>query len=394
MDAYDIRAQVLGTLSQMNDPDDEQVRSVIDSCIFDSPLRSSLCVEGRRRLAKELFDEIRRLGVLSAYLDDADVTEIMVNGPENIFIEKNGRLVRCDRRFESPRALEDLIQQIVSDVNRRVNEASPIVDARLPGGERVNIVLEPIALDGPVMTIRKFSGRMMSLGALIENGSITQQAADFLAQLVKTRYSIIISGGTSSGKTTLLGCLAGFVSEDERVVTIEDSAELHLPGLNNIVRLETRNSDLEGVKSVSVRDLIKASLRMRPDRIIVGEVRGGEAVDLLAALNTGHEGALSTLHANNPADTIKRLETMCLMSGVELPLAAIRGQIASAVDIIVQVSRFHDGRRRVTHICEVGGYVDGEVEIHSLFELCTEEGNVVLKKTGELKNTARLSGYY
>ena len=383
----ELRAEITRRLSNAEQPDDEQVRRVIDRVIFESEARTSLSVRDRVKLKTQLFDSIRRLDILSEYLDDDCVTEIMVNGPKDIFIERDGQVIRIDKVFAEERVLSDLIQQIVAGVNRRVNEASPVVDARLSDGSRVNIVLKPIALDGPVMTIRKFSKHRLSMASLVENNTLSAEVCEFLKTLVQSRYNIFISGGTASGKTTLLNCLSEYIGADERVVTIEDSAELRLQGIENLVRLETRNAETEGVKQISIRDLIRQALRMRPDRIIVGEVRGAEALDLLQAMNTGHDGSLSTGHANSPVDMIRRLETMTLMSEVELPLIAVRGQIASAIDIIVQVERLRDGSRRVVSVDEVADFTDGEIELNNLYSFVSEG-----EENGHIKGCLRSSG--
>jgi len=317
---------------------------------------------------------MRRLDVLQPLIDDKSITEIMINGPDSIFIERDGRVSKLNVKFESRRKLEDVIQTIVSRVNRTVNEASPIVDARLPDGSRVNVVLPPIALNGPVVTIRKFPEKPMTIEQLIKYGSITEEVAEVLERLVKAKYNIFICGGTGSGKTTFLNALSNFIPKDERIVTIEDSAELQITGVENIVRLETRNANTEGKGEITIRDLIRTSLRMRPERIIVGEVRGKEALDMLQAMNTGHDGSLSTGHANSTKDMLSRLETMVL-SGAEMPLEAIRQQIASAIDIIIHLGRLRDKSRRTLEITEVVEYKNGQIVLNPLYEF-VEEGKL------------------
>lgn len=384
--ALQIREQVLALLGHETDISDEAVGLAIDACIHENVRNMYLSIQERARLKRRIFDSIRRLDILSECLDDEEITEIMVNGPDQIFVEKKGVLMRFEKQFLYPQLLDNLIQQIVSRVNRQVNEAEPIVDARLEDGSRINIVLKPVALDGPVLTIRKFSKQRMSMGHLIESGSISHEAAMYLKTLVEARYNIFISGGTGSGKTTLLNCLSEYIDPKQRVITIEDSAELQLQNIDNLVRLETRNAGSEGTKPVTIRDLIRSALRMRPDRLIVGEVRGEEALDMLQAMNTGHDGSLSTGHANSSQDMLRRLETMVLMA-VDMPLLAIRGQIASAVDILVQIGRLRDGSRRVLSIEEVEPLKQGEIPLHTLFRF-EEEG----EKDGRILGTLRFTG--
>ena len=368
---------------------DEEIQGIIDDLILGNGHKYALTLEERKNLAKEIFYDVRRLGILQELIDAEDITEIMINGAGNIFYEKQGGLYLWDKSFESREKLEDVIQQIVSKCNRTVNEASPIVDARLSDGSRVNIVLSPIALNGPVVTIRRFPENPITMEQLIAFHSITEEAADFLKKLVMAGYNIFISGGTGSGKTTFLNALSHNIPNTERIITIEDSAELQIRGIPNLVSLETRNATTEGVKEISIRDLIKASLRMRPDRIIVGEVRGAEAIDMLQALNTGHDGSLSTGHANSAKDMLVRLETMVLM-GMELPLAAVRRQIASGVDIIVHLGRLRDKSRRVLEISEITGYEEGEIVTKVLYEF-EETGEEKGHLTGTLKKRAELS---
>lgn len=371
----DITAELHGRIDMSRDVPDTEIQEMIDDMVVTFGKKYTLSLKERQELSNEIFYSIRKLDILQELVDAPDVTEIMVNGTDNIFIEKAGRLIKYDKKFESRQKLEDVIQQIVAKCNRAVNEASPIVDARLENGSRVNIVLAPVALNGPIVTIRRFPDHPISMEDLIKFGSITAEAADKLRKLVLAGYNIFISGGTGSGKTTFLNALSHYIPKTERIITIEDSAELQLYELPNLVRLETRNANADGVREISIRDLIKSSLRMRPDRIIVGEVRGGEAIDMLQALNTGHDGSLSTGHANSSKDMLTRLETMVLM-GMELPLAAVRRQIASGVDIIVHLGRLRDKSRRVLEIAEVTGYEDGEITIRPIyaFEETGEEG--------------------
>ena len=327
--------------------------------------------------------------------DDPKVTEIMINGYDHIFLERAGRLYRWDKKFESKEKLEDVIQQIVAKCNRTVNEASPIVDARLENGSRVNIVLQPVALNGPIVTIRRFPERPFLMDDLMGFGAINEEAVDFLRKLVIAGYNIFISGGTGSGKTTFLNALSDFIPKGERIITIEDSAELQIVGVDNLVRLETRNANVEGCSEITIRDLIKSSLRMRPDRIIVGEVRGAEAIDMLQALNTGHDGSLSTGHANSAADMLARLETMILM-GMDLPIPAIRGQLASGIDIIVHLGRLRDKSRKVLEIAEVLDYEDGEIKLQPLYRFIEEaensEGKIIgrIERENSLVHTEKL----
>lgn len=360
-----LREEIVRGLDMSVELTDEELLRKIDRETAYKTGAVTLSVSERMTFRKELFDSFRRLGLLQELIEDEDITEIMVNGVSAIFYEKNGRIKKWDRCFSSREKLEDVIQQIVSKVNRAVNTSSPIVDARLEDGSRVNVVLPPAAPDGPIVTIRKFSKTPMRMSDLIENKSINKEAADFLAEAVGTGRCIFVSGGTGSGKTTFLNALSEFIPKGERVVTIEDSMELQLT-IENLVRLETRNESAMGGGEITIRDLIRAALRMRPDRIIVGEVRGAEALDMLQAMNTGHDGSMSTGHANSPADMLSRLETMVLM-GSDLPLAAIRSQIGSAIDFIIQLSRFSDGSRKVVSIDEVMGYKQNEIELREIF---------------------------
>lgn len=364
---------------------DRELMELIDEVIVKESKKRYITLPMKYRYRQELFDSFRRLDVLSEAIDDSDVTEIMVNGANQIFIEKNGRIQKFDKVFSSEEKLEDVIQQIASRVNRRVNEVTPMADARLEDGSRVNIVLPPIALDGPIVTIRRFSKEPIRMEQLIAWNSISREAADDLADLVRSGYNIFVCGGTGSGKTTFLGALAEFIPSDERVITIEDSAELKLVNVKNLVRLETRPANLEGKHEITIRQLIRNALRMRPDRIIVGEVRSEEALDMIQAMCTGHQGSMSTGHANSSQDMLSRLETMVLM-GMDLPLAAIRGQIASALDIIVYLGRLRDKSRHVIEIDEVDGIKDGKIILNQLYSW-QEEGERDGKIIGKLVRT-------
>lgn len=364
--AEEIRGEIAEDLDRTKDISDEQVMDLVTEAVFRKSVREYMNIAQKRELADIVFNSMRRLGILQPILDDKSITEIMINGPDKLFIERDGRVSRIDVGFESIEKLEDVIQAIVSRTNRTVNEASPIVDISLPDGSRVNVVLKPIALNGPIMTIRKFPDKPMTMEKLVEAGSLSREAAEDLSCLVRAKYNIFICGGTGSGKTTFLNALSGEIPADERIITIEDSAELQITGVENIVRLETRNANSEGRGRITIRDLIKTSLRMRPERIIVGEVRGEEALDMLQAMNTGHDGSLSTGHANSPADMLKRLETMVL-SAAPLPLEAIRQQIASAIDIVIHLSRLRDKTRRVLEISELSGYSKGQIQLNPLY---------------------------
>ncbi len=345
-------------------------------------------IEQRVSIVEQVYSSIRGFGLLDAIISDDTITEVMINGPQNIFIEQSGRLFKLDKQFESQRRLEDIIQRIVGLAGREVNQANPICDTRLPDGSRVNVVLPPIALCGPTLTIRKFSKEPMTIAKLIRYGSITQEIADKLELLVRAKYNIFICGGTGSGKTTFLNALSNYIPKDERVITIEDSAELQIEGVENLVRLETRNANASGAGQITIRDLIKSSLRMRPERIVVGEVRGGEALDMLQAMNTGHDGSLSTGHANSTQDMLSRLETMVLQGADGLPLEAIRQQIASAVDIIIHLSRLRDKSRKTMEITEVVGYRNGQIELNPLYVFEEDENSTLYKVSGALRRTA------
>lgn len=361
-----LKTQIIAEIDVTREISDDEVIEIIDRFIRNSVRHDYLNIETRLLLRKNIFNSIRRLDVLQDLIEDKSITEIMVNGADKIFCEIDGKLFLTDKHFETERKLEDIIQRIASEVNRTVNEAHPIVDARLSDGSRVNIVLPPVSLNGPILTIRKFSKDILSVENLVELGSLSHEAAEFLKLLIKGHYNIICSGGTGCGKTTLLNALAEAIPKTERVIVIEDSAELIMDSLPNLVRMETRNANSEGKNEITIRDLIKTSLRMRPDRLVVGEVRGREAIDMLQSLNTGHCG-ISTIHANSPADMIARLETMVLLDE-NIPLHAVRAQISSAVDIIVGISRMRDSSRKITEICEVDGMEKGEIKLNKLFE--------------------------
>lgn len=389
-----IANSVRGCIDLSREVSDEEIQEMIDNQIMGLGRICGLSLAQRQELGKSIFYSIRKMDILQELIDSNDVTEIMINGTENIFIEKAGHIYEWDKQFDTQEKLEDVIQQIVAKCNRAVNEASPIVDARLENGARVNIVLAPVALNGPIVTIRRFPDKPILMEDLIRFGSITNEAAAELAKLVRAGYNIFISGGTGSGKTTFLNALSHDIPKSERIITIEDAAELQLQDIPNLVRLETRNANAEGTKAITIRDLIKSSLRMRPDRIIVGEVRGSEAIDMLQALNTGHDGSLSTGHANSARDMLSRLETMILM-GMELPLAAVRSQIASGVDVIVHLGRLRDKSRRVMEITEIIGFADGEIvtkPVYQFAEKGEEKGRVLgsLEKVGALTHTEKL----
>lgn len=389
----EIKSRLLEKLDHSMEMEDEAVQELVENEVWLMGKETYIPLAEKKRLCREIYYAIRKYDVLQELLEDETVTEIMVNGPDHIFIEKEGRLQQWQTAFESEDKLLDVIQQIVAKANRVVNESSPIVDARL-FGSRVHVVLPPVALNGPILTIRRFGKTPLLIPELLRLGSVSQEICTFLEKLVIAGYNIFISGGTGSGKTTFLNALSSFIPRTERIITIEDSAELQIQGNDNLVRLETRNANVEGCKPVTIRDLIRASLRMRPDRIIVGEVRGAEAIDMLQALNTGHDGSLSTGHANSAADMIARLETMVLM-GKELPLAAIRRQIAGGVDLIVHLGRLRDKSRRVLSVSEVVGYEQGEVLLSVIYEFQEtgeRNGKVqgIWEKTGSLVHTEKL----
>lgn len=370
----EIQEELLRELEQGVSFSDEQMQDEIEIRVLKRGQMEYLTIEEKMELVKKIFNSVRRLDVLQELLEDQDITEIMINGPDHIFIEKGGRLLDSGKKFPSQARLEDVIQQIVSKVNRVVNEASPIVDVRLLDGSRVNVVLPPVALDGPVMTIRRFPENPFDMDKLLELGSITKEAAVFLRTLVEARYNIFISGGTGSGKTTFLNALSNYIPSTERIVTIEDSAELQIQNIANLVRLETRNANLEGKNEITVRDLVRSALRQRPDRIIIGEIRDAAVIELLSAMNTGHDGSISTGHANSPVDMLRRLETLVL-TGMDIPLQAVRSQIASAIEIVVQLGRLRDKSRKVLEIDEVCGIEDGEIVLRPLYKFQETKGS-------------------
>ena len=379
---------------------DVALKQVIGECVQEESGLYMISIRQKEELEESVFNAIRRLDVLQELLEDDTITEIMINGKDDIFLERNGHITKWDKSFENEERLEDIAQKIASLSNKIVNISSPIADTRLEDGSRVSIVLPPVALNGPIITIRKFYKDALTMEKLIETGSLTQEAADFLKMAVKSKYNIFISGGTGSGKTTFLNALSEFIDNDERVITIEDVAELQINHVKNLVRLEARDANIEGKNEVTIRDLIRASLRMRPDRIIVGEVRGKETLDMVQAMSTGHDGSLSTGHGNSPKDMMTRLETMILM-GIDMPVAAIRQQLTSAIDIIIHLGRLRDKTRRVLQIAEVVGVSSGEVKFNKLFEFAENaesNGRVLgeLKATGnKLVNTQKMyfAGY-
>ncbi len=374
--------RVLERIDLTRDISDEELTELIREVLQEAAEEEYIPLRQQIVLSRQLFHSFRKLDILQELIEDDTVTEIMINGTDEIFIERDGKIVRSDRRFLSQNRLEDVIQQIVSGTNRYVNEVSPIVDARLEDGSRVNVVLKPVALNGPIVTIRKFPKEVVTMEQLIRWNSVTQEVAEFLKMLVRAKYNIFVSGGTGAGKTTFLNALSDFIPKEERIITIEDNAELQIRGVPNLVRLEARNANLEGEGAVTIRDLIKSALRMRPDRIIVGEVRGEETVDMISsAMLNGHSGSMSTGHANNPTDMLHRLETMMMM-GIELPLIAIQRQVASALDIIIHLGRLRDKSRRVLEIAEVLGVEEGQIRLRTLYEF-QEEG----MENGKIKGT-------
>ncbi len=385
-----MKEEILQGISYQKQFSDEEISELIDEKIMEQAGKEPMPLKERLLLQKELFDSFRRLDILQELVDNPSVTEIMVNGPGDVFVETGGKIRRWDKSFESKEQVTDLILQIVGRVNRIVNTSSPIADARLSDGSRVHVVLEPVALNGPILTIRKFP-EPITMKRLREYGSISGEAAELLKMLVSARYNIFVSGGTGAGKTTFLNALSEFIPPEERVITIEDSAELKLSHIENLVRLETRDANAEGEGAIGIGMLIRAALRMRPDRIVIGEVRGKEAFDLLQAMNTGHDGSFSTGHGNSPRDMLARLETMVLMAS-DLPLSAVRGQIASAVDVMVHVARMRDKSRKVVAVEEVDRIENGEIILNPIFS-CKEDGR--LKKVGDLKHKEklRLAGY-
>lgn len=384
--ADSLRKEIRDNLDIKKDITDEGINELITDKVFSAARLQPMSIQEKQELITLIFNSIRKLDILQPLIEDSSITEIMVNGADSIFIEKRGRIYGIESTFESRQKLEDVIQSIVSKVNRVVNEASPIVDARLENGSRVNVVLPPIALNGPILTIRKFPERPISMEDLVEWGSITAEAAEVLERMVKAKYNIFICGGTGSGKTSFLNALSGFIPQDERIITIEDSAELQIMNIKNIVKLETRNANTEGKGEVNIRELIRTSLRMRPERIIVGEVRGAEALDMLQAMNTGHDGSISTGHGNSARDMLSRLETMVL-SGSAMPLEAIRQQISSALDVMVHLSRCRDRTRKVVEIVEVLDCRQGTIELNPLFTFEESKSSTVNKVNGYLRRT-------
>lgn len=376
----ELREQLIRKLEEGHEVTDEQILEVIDDLILAENRKHYLALWEKEELRKGLFYSVRRLDLIQELLEDPEITEIMVNGHEDIFIEKQGQICRFNKCFPTRERLEDVIQQIAGFCNRVANEQRPVMDARLPGGERVNVVLPPVALNGPVMTIRRFPDEPITMEKLIRMDALTEEAADYLRHLVAAGYSILVGGGTSTGKTTFLNALSSYIPAEERIITIEDNAELQIQGIDNLVRLEARSANLEETKEISIRDLIKTALRMRPSRIIVGEVRSGEAADFLTCLNTGHSGSLGSAHANSVRDMVSRLEMMVLM-GIQLPIPAIRRQIAAGVEILIHLQRTASGKRQLQEIAEITGIDQDEIRISTLFSR-DEEGN--LRKVGEL----------
>ena len=394
--ANDIRRKVLEALEYEGDVPDERIEELISKTISAEMRNDFLPYHRRVLLGREIFNSLRKLDILQTLIDNTAITEIMVNGPEAIFVEEGGRIRKLEQRFESEEKLKNIIQMVVAKCNRVVNDMSPIVDARLENGSRINVVLNPVALNGPILTIRRFPEKPFDMNKLVELGAVTPAAVDFLKNLVIAGYNILVSGGTGSGKTTFLNALSGFIPKDERIITIEDSAELQLLEVDNLIRMETKNANTELGKEITIRDLIKTSLRMRPDRVIVGEVRGPEAMDMIcSAMNCGHDGSMSTVHSNSAADTLLRVETMILMAA-QIPVQAIRRQISSGVDIIVHLGRMRDKSRKVLEIAEIVGMDGEEIRINPLFEFqecgnCVSEkviGNLV--KVGELQNVTKM----
>ena len=382
----EMHKQLMDRLDMERELTDAEVMERIDELILKKARESPRTLQDQVRFRTELFYSVRKLDVLQELIDDDTVTEIMVNGPDHIFIEREGRISRCEKTFSSEEKLYDVIRRIAGKCNRIISESDPIVDARLPNGARVNAVVAPAALDGPILTIRRFPDKPVTMDRLIVLGSIGRECAEFLARLVRARYSILIGGGTGTGKTTFLGALSDFIPTDERIVTIEDNAELRLTSVENLVRLEAKSATAEGGRNITIRDLIRTALRMRPDRIIVGEVRGEEAADMMTALNTGHEGSLGTLHANSCRDMITRLEMM-ILTGMNIPMEAVQRQIASGVDVLIYLGRMKDRSRKLLEICEVEGFREGEVCLHPLYRYEDGKG---LQKCGDLLHDQKL----
>lgn len=384
----EIKKEVVNQLDTYKEYTDEEIVIIIDNIIINKSKSRYISINDKRHIQKTVFNSIRRYDILQDLIEDSSITEIMINGYDNIFYEKKGRIMPWDEKFESSKKLEDIIQQIVSKSNRIINETNPIVDARLEDGSRVNIVLPPVSLSGPVVTIRKFPDKPISAEKLIMLGSLTKELADFLEKLIIAGYNIFISGGTGSGKTTFLNVLSNYIPVDERVITIEDSAELQIQNIKNLVRLEVKNANIEGKNEISIRDLIKSSLRMRPDRIVVGEVRDGAALDMLQAMNTGHDGSLSTGHANSAIDMLRRLEMLCIMGNSSIPIEAVRKQIASALDIIIHLDRLRDKSRKVIEVSEIVGCKKGKYILNKLYKFDDQGEDKSGKVIGQIKKTS------
>lgn len=375
-------------LQEEDPPSDEKVRDMIDRCILQDRMTELYSFREKRRLAEAVFHATRSdLDLIQPLAEAEDISEIMVNGTEGIFVERNGLLEKLPIRFESREDLEEVIRRLAGRVHREINEQSPIVDARMEDGSRINAVYRNVALNGPILTIRKFPRKRITMEELLQRGTLTGEAADFLEHMVRGGSNLFISGGTGSGKTTFLSVLTTYIPKQERVIVIEDSAELQIPSIENIVRMETRSANGQGAGAITARQLIRSSLRMRPDRIVVGEVRGEEVLDMLQAMNTGHDGSLSTGHGNSPEGMLRRLETMYL-TAVAFPLDAIRRQIAEALDLIVHLGRMPDGSRKVLEIVEISGYENGEILLNPLF--CYTKGKGLLRTQNPLKNRGKL----
>ncbi len=389
-----LQKRIMNDLDFGEELSDEQLKDLISKYLLEKEKNYNFTLSRRKQIGKEIFDSLRKLDVLQDLIEDEKITEIMVNGPEAIFVEKKGNLHKVDLKFESQEKLLRVINQIVSDCNRVVNESTPIVDARLKNGARVNVVLYPIALNGPILTIRRFPDQPITMEKLKEMEAVSEEAVAFLKKAVKAKYNIIVSGGTGSGKTTFLNALSQYIPKDERVITIEDSAELQILGIENLIRMETRNANLEGGKEITIRDLIKTSLRMRPDRIVVGEVRGEEAFDMIgSAMNCGHDGSMSSAHANSAKDMLIRLENMILMAA-PLPISAIRRQIASGVDMIVHLGRLRDKSRKVIEISEICGIEKDEILVNALFRFRETSEKKSEKVEGKLERVGELIHIY
>ena len=390
----EVRQELIEKLEFLEETNDDSLQRMINESLKEKSREQYISIKDRQNIARQIFDSMRKLGILEEFIENPDVTEIMINGPKCIFYEKAGRLYKSDKQFENEETLRNVTQKIVAQCNRVANESSPIVDARLSDASRVNSVLDPIALNGPILTIRRFPKRPYLMNDLIEKGSLNKETAELLRKLVVAGYNILVSGGTGSGKTTFLNALSAYIPKDERIITIEDSAELQIQGIENLVRMETKNANIEGVTPITIRDLIKSSLRMRPDRIVVGEVRGAEAMDMIcSAMNCGHDGSMSTVHANSAADSISRLETM-ILTAAPLPLYAIRRQIGSGVDIVIQLGRMRDKTRKVLEIVELNCIGD-DVDINPLFRFVEDDYSAErvsgqLTKVGDLKNDSKL----